>query len=99
MKEKHKHLIILTLAAIAIPIAPTILFFSFIAEIFIFYYIYRLIRNILYFMMYIIAFLIYLFILYKFYYPLFHTNMPFAFHTILPHKAFISIFPHCQNLW
>ena len=71
MKEKHKLLIILTLAAIAIPIAPTLIYLSFIAEIIIFYYIYKLTKNIPYFMLYIVAFFIYLFILYKFYYPLF----------------------------
>jgi len=74
MKEKHKILIILTLAAIAIPMVPTVsalFFLGWTAEIVIFYNIYKLIKNISYFMLYVVAFFLYLFILYKFYYPLF----------------------------
>jgi len=74
IEEKHKHLIILTLAAIAIPMVPTgsVLFFlGWTAEVAIFYHIYKLIKYISYFMLYVVAFFIYLFILYKFYYSLF----------------------------
>jgi len=74
MKEKHKQLIILTLAAIAIPMVPTVsalFFLGWAAEVAILYNIYKLIKNIFYFMLYVAAFFFYLFILYKFYYPLF----------------------------
>ena len=67
MKEKHKQLIILTLTAILLPLLP-ILLLAWVAEIAIFYFVYKLLRKPSYFLLYITSFLIYFFVLFKFYY-------------------------------
>jgi len=67
MKEKHKILIILTLAAILLPLLP-LLPLALIAEIAIFYYVYKLLRNPFYFLLYVTSFFIYFFVLFRLYY-------------------------------
>jgi len=67
MKEKYKQLIILTLAAILLPFLP-LLPLAFVAEIAIFYNVYKLLRKPSYFLLYVTSFFIYFFVLFRFYY-------------------------------
>ena len=72
MKEEHKLIIVLTVVAIVMPMIAfrnPLLSLSIIADIFIFYYVYKLLNNLLHFLLYLLLFFISAF---AFYYLIFH---------------------------